>query len=139
MILTIITIPHKKHTRWEALDRSLMDRVQLDHWLSVRVTLPRMGLGSREEVMGMKSFWEARVLGRDQGLVLLSIFKTCISIISKKRVIGNRSLPWHFMAPHLTYPHLGKTTSRVWRGMNGLMSAYAWNISQVHRMVGLGH
>lgn len=34
-----------------------------------------MGLGSREEVMGMKSFWEARVLGRDQGLVLLSIFK----------------------------------------------------------------
>lgn len=42
------------------------------------------------------------------------------------------------MAPHLTYPHLGKTTSRVWRGMNGLMSAYAWNISQVHRMVGQG-
>ena len=41
-----------------------MDRVQLDHWLSVRVTLPRMDLGSREEVMGMKSFWEARVLGR---------------------------------------------------------------------------
>ena len=53
MILTIITIPHKKQTRWEALDGSLMDRVQLDHWLSVRVTLPRMGPGSREEVMGI--------------------------------------------------------------------------------------
>lgn len=60
-----------------------MDRVQLDHWLSVRVTLPCMGLGSREEVMGMRSFWEARKLGRDQGLVLLSIFKKCISITSK--------------------------------------------------------
>lgn len=83
MILTIITIPHKKQTRWEALDGTLMDRVQLDHWLSVRVTLPRMGPGSREEVMGMKSFWEARVLGRDQSLVLLSIFKKCISMTSK--------------------------------------------------------
>lgn len=83
MILTIITIPHKKQTRWEALDRSLMDRVQLDHWLSVRVTLPCTGLGSREKVMCMRSFWEARKRSRDQGLVLLSIFKKCISITSK--------------------------------------------------------
>lgn len=37
--------PHKKQTRWVALGKSPMNRVQLVHQLSVRVTSPRTGLG----------------------------------------------------------------------------------------------
>lgn len=67
--------PHSPHrnTLAGALDRSLMDRVQLDHWLSVRVTLPRMGLGSREEVMGIEIPGRPECWAETKGLVLLSI------------------------------------------------------------------
>lgn len=41
----------------------------LAHRLSAGVMLPHEGLGSWEEIMGMRSSWEARVLGRDKGLL----------------------------------------------------------------------